>query len=98
MIRLQIQSDTKENALDIVRTAISAEIKRLEIGLHKTEKQIKRFEKEYNVSSDTFQKEFTAEDLKGKDREYIEWAGELKVRERILKDLRNLKDIQYVAQ
>ena len=98
MIKLQIQSDTKENAMDIVQTAISAEIKRLEIGLHKTEKQIERFEKKYNMSSDTFQKKVAAEDMKEGDREYIEWAGELEVRERILKDLRNLKDIQYVAQ
>ena len=35
---------------------IFAEIKRLEIGLDKTDKQIKEYETEYNVSSDTFQK------------------------------------------
>lgn len=98
MIRLQIQSDVKESALDIVRTAISAEVKRLEIGLHRTERQIERFEKEYNVSSEVFQREFAAEDMKRGDQEYIEWAGELKIRERILRDLKNLKDIQYVAQ
>lgn len=98
MIRLQIQSDAKEGALDIVQTAISAEIKRLEIGLQKTERQIERFEKEYHVSSEIFQKQFAAEDMKNGDREYIEWAGELKIREKIMRDLRNLKDIHYVAQ
>ena len=98
MIRLQIQSDIKEGVIDIVQAAISAEVKRLEIGLHRTERQIERFEKEYNVSSDIFQKEFAAEDMKKGDHEYIEWAGELKFREKILKDLNNLKGIQYVAQ
>jgi hypothetical protein len=98
MIRLQIHSDVQEGALDIVQAAISAEVKRLEIGLHRTERQLKRFEKEYNVSSEVFQREFTAEDMKKGDREYIEWAGELNVRERILRDLNNLKGIQYVAQ
>jgi len=98
MIRLQIQSDVKEGALDIVQAAISAEVKRLEIGLHRTERQLERFEKEYNVSSEVFQREFTAEDMKKGDREYIEWAGELNIRERILRDLNNLKGIQYVAQ
>ncbi|MDO8444614.1 MAG: hypothetical protein Q7T53_00675 [Deltaproteobacteria bacterium] len=98
MIRLQIQSDAKEGALDIVQAAISAEVKRLEIGLHRTERQIERFEKEYNVSSDVFQRDFAAEDMKKGDQEYIEWAGEIKVRERISRDLNNLKGIQYVAQ
>ena len=56
MIRLQIQSDAKKGALDIGQAAISAEVKRLEIGLHRTERQIERFEKEYNVSSDVFQR------------------------------------------
>jgi len=36
--------------------------------------------------------------MKKGDQEYIEWAGEIKVRERILRDLNNLKGIQYVAQ
>jgi len=80
MIRLQIQSDAKEGVLDIVQAAISSEVKRLEIGLHRTERQIERFEKEYNVSSDVFQRDFTAEDMKKGDQEYIEWAGEIKVR------------------
>lgn len=98
MIRLQIQSDAKEGALDIVQTAIFSEVKRLEIGLHRTERHIERFEKEYNVTSDVFQREFAAEDMKKGDQEYIEWAGEIKVKERIMRDLNNLKGIQYVAQ
>jgi hypothetical protein len=73
-------------------------LKRLEIGLHRTERQIERFEKEYNVSSDVFQRDFAAEDMKKGDQEFIEWAGEIKVKERILRDLNNLKGIQYVAQ
>ena len=49
MIRLQIQSDAKEGLLDIVQAGIPAEVKRLEIGLHRTERQIERFEKEYSI-------------------------------------------------
>ncbi|GAN32562.1 MAG: hypothetical protein DYG83_02330 [Candidatus Brocadia sp. AMX2] len=97
MIKLQIESDTTDNVLDIIKTAISAEIKRLEIGLCKTNEQIKKFETEYNVSSETFQKEFTAENLKKGDQEYIEWAGELKIKEKIMADLKKLKEIEYVA-
>lgn len=97
MTKLQIQSDAKDSVLDIVRGAISSEIKRLEIGMDKTNKQIKKYETEYNVSSDVFQKEFTAENLKKGDQEYIEWAGELKIREKIMADLKKLQEIEYVA-
>ncbi len=97
MIKLQIQSDTKDGVIDIVRAAISSEIKRLEIGLYKTNKQIEKYETEYNVTSEVFQKEFSAEDMRKGDQEYIEWAGELEIREKITSDLEKLKEIEYVA-
>ena len=55
------------------------------------------FENEYNISSETFLKQFSSEDMKGGDPEYISWAGELKIRERIRTDINRLKEIQYVA-
>jgi len=97
MIKLQIQSDTKDGVIDIIRAAISSEIKRLEIGLYKTNKQIEKYEIEYNVTSEVFQKEFSAEDMRKGDQEYIAWAGELKIREKIMADLKKLKEIEYVA-
>src|SRR3989304_2325361 len=42
MIKLQIQSDIKDGVIDIVRAAIYAEIKRLEIGLYKKNKQTEK--------------------------------------------------------
>ncbi|MFZ5996899.1 MAG: hypothetical protein ACOYW7_05365 [Nitrospirota bacterium] len=98
MIKLRIQSESDDRAVEIIRSAISAEIKRLEMGLQKTEKQINRFEQEYKTTSDVFLKEFTAENMKNGDREYIEWAGELKIRDRIAEDLKRLREIEYVAQ
>ena len=97
MTKLQVQSDANENALDIIKAAIAAEVKRLEIGLQKTNRQIKRFEKRYGVTSDRFQKEFTAERMEKGDEEYIRWAGELQIRARIETDLKHLKDIEFVA-
>jgi len=41
MTKLQIISD-KEGTTDIIKSAISAEIKRLEVGLNKTNKEIKK--------------------------------------------------------
>ena len=96
MVKLKIISD-KEDITDVIKSAISAEIKRLEIGLNRTNREIKSFEDEYKVSSEVFFKEIAAEDLKGGDDEYIRWAGELKIKDRILDELKKLKDIEYVA-
>ena len=96
MVKLKIVSD-KGDVTDTIKSAISSEIKRIEIGLNKTNREIKKFEDEYKISSEIFLKEFTAEDLKGGDDEYIRWVGELKIRDRILDELKKLKDIEYVA-
>ena len=97
MSKLKIISD-KEGIPDIIKSAISAEIRRLEIGLNKTNREIKKFEEEYKIPSEVFLTQLTAEDLKGEDDEYIRWAGELKIRQRILEDLEKLREIEYASK
>ena len=97
MVKLEIKSDQKGVSL-LVKSAISAEIKRIEIGLNKTEQEIEKYENKYQVDSNVFLKDFTAEDLKGDDNEYIKWTGEIKLKERILDDLSKLKNIEYVSK
>ncbi len=63
MIRVQIQSDAQESALDIIRSAITAEASRLELGLKTTERHIRAFEERYHVTSETFLRDFASEDL-----------------------------------
>lgn len=97
MTRLKIQSDSTDKALEMVKAAIVAEIRRMELGLEKTNRQISRFEKRYGISSDNFRRQFGAEDMKKGDDEYVRWAGELMIRDRIEADLKQLKDIRFVA-
>ena len=82
MIRLEIKSDF-ENAESIIRSAVCSEIKRMEIGLRRTDGEIKKFEDKYQISSDKFVREYTAEDLSGGDDEYVSWMGEIKIMRRI---------------
>lgn len=97
MVRLEIKSDV-EDIETVVKSAIHAEIKRLEIGLNKTDKEIRKFEGKYKISSDIFMKEYAAEDLDGGDDEYISWKGEVKIKERIIEELNKLKEIEYVTK
>ncbi|GBD97211.1 MAG TPA: hypothetical protein ENG83_02400 [Nitrospirae bacterium] len=96
MSKLKIISDEPDMS-GIVKSAINAEIKRLEVGLEKTNREIRKFEEKYSLSSSEFLKGTTADELQGGDEDYIRWSGELKIRERILEDLEKLKDIEYVA-
>ena len=98
MTTVKIKSDSDKITADIIKTAIQAELKRLELGLRKTQREIEKFESKYNIPSETFLKKCAAEDMKDGDSEYVAWAGELKIRERILSDITRLKEVQYVAQ
>jgi hypothetical protein len=60
-------------------------------------KRLSRFEKKYNVSSKKFIDEWSAEDLEGKDLEYVEWAGEYHLLMGLNERLNVLKSIQYVS-
>ena len=57
----------------------------------------KGLKKKYNISSDKFAAELSAEDLKGKDMEYVEWAGEYQLALRLNERLMALKSIENVT-
>ena len=97
MAKLQIISD-QDFIVPIIREAIEAKQKRVEIGVRKTEQIIRNFEKTYNISSDKFLVDCAAEDLAGGDEDYISWMGELKIREALLEELQALHAIEYIAE
>ena len=86
-----------EDTAELVKLALAAEQKRLELGLTKTNKELSKFEERYHVSSETFLSRFAAEDLEGGDEEYVQWAGELQLRDRIIQRLEKLEDVEYVS-
>jgi len=96
MVKLKIITDKDKKDMEgIIKSAISAETKRVEIGLRKTNENIKKFEKQYNITSKRFLQHYSAEDLSDGDNEYIRWVGEIEMRKRILSNLHELKAIKY---
>jgi hypothetical protein len=81
-----------------IQSAIASKMKRIELGLRKTEKEIQRFEEKYNMSSDQFLHDCTAEDLTEGDDDYVSWMGELQLRQAVLEELHLLQDIEYAVQ
>lgn len=77
----------------VIRNAIDKEISRLEKGTERSLERLKQFEERYQVSSSEFAKRFVAEDLDGKDLEYVEWMGEYRLFQQLDEDLNMLKNL-----
>ena len=83
--------------LPLVRSAVESQIVKLELALKLADKRLKPFEQKYGVVSDYFMSEMTAEDLAGGDDEYVHWAGEYQLRQRLQQKLNALRGINFRA-
>ena len=97
MADIILKSNTPAEATDILKDALAIEASRLKYSLNLAKKRMKRFETKYNISSEKFINEWSAEDLKGKDLEYVEWAGEYQLFSRLNERLAVLENIENVA-
>jgi hypothetical protein len=76
----------------LAKSAIDSEIARLELALMSARKRLLSFESKYNVTPDHFIVAMTAEDLEGGDDEYVQWAGEYRLWQRLQQKLDQLRD------
>lgn len=97
MAEIILKTDTPDKAAEVLKEALETEALRLKYSLNLAKKRLKEFEIKYNVSSEKFISEWSAEDLKGKDLEYVEWAGEYQLFSRINERLVVLNSIENVA-
>ena len=95
---LSIQDNENSiNVLHLVQSTIDAEINRLQLAIKLAKQKLLIYENKYQVSSEYFITNMTAEDLAGGDDEYIIWAGEFKLYQKLLAKQKTLQDIHYVA-
>jgi len=97
MAQIILRTNTPDEASDILKEALATEASRLKYSLNLARKRLKRFENKYNISSEKFINEWSAEDLKGKDLEYVEWAGEYHLFSRLNERLIVLESIENIA-
>jgi DNA relaxase NicK len=76
MAELILKTTQPEKAAAVIKQAIAAKIARIEYSRQQAQKRLDYFEQKYHVTSEQFINEWAAEDLEGKDMEYVEWAGE----------------------
>ncbi len=96
MAKIEIRaSDSNHEALQLVRGAIESKMARIRLGLEITQKKLAKFEAKYQVSSEKFISEMAAEDLFEGDMEYVEWAGEYRILQKLKEDLERLEAVEY---
>jgi len=79
MTEIRLKVDNPGKAAEVVVEALALEESRLQYSLELANKRLKFFEAKYGVGSERFMGEWTAEDLEGRDMEYVEWAGEYRL-------------------
>lgn len=84
-----------KTVLPLVRSAIRSEVARLELALQLARQRLEPFEQQYGVTSEYFIDHMTAEDLRGQDDEYVQWAGEYLLMQRLRAKLSQLQSLAY---
>ncbi|MBI4551395.1 MAG: hypothetical protein HY710_03955 [Candidatus Latescibacteria bacterium] len=88
-------SHEESDIVHLVKSAIEAEIARYELALEMASNRLRPFEQKYQVTSEYFIAHLTAEDLDGHDEEYVRWAGEYHLKQRLEQKLQQLREIEY---
>ena len=68
---------------------------RLRASIQRTRSHLDKFERKYDISTERFFVEMTAEDMDGGDLEYVEWAGEAKLLSGLEAELNELEHARY---
>ena len=96
MTTLTIDASTDTGAMvALIQSVIGNEIAHLELALKQARRRVAVFEQRYHVTSAHFMQSMAAEDLAGGDDEYVQWAGEYFLMQRLEEKLRSLREIEY---
>jgi hypothetical protein len=89
-VHMVIELRDREGAQTVMQ-ALEAYKTRLRASMARTRRHLTEFEAHYGVDTAHFLREMTAEDLAGRDPEYVEWAGEAKLLQGLEAELRELE-------
>ena len=84
-----------QQILALVKATLDTEMVKLELALEMAEQRLRPFEEKYQATSDDFITHLVAEDLEGGDDEYVCWAGEYRLKQKLRQKLQQLREIHY---
>ena len=97
MAEVVLKTNKPERVSEILKEALEKEKLRIKYSLDLAVNRLKKFEQKYNIPTKTFINQWSAEDLKGGDIEYVEWAGEYEFLMRLNEQMAVLKSIEHVS-
>lgn len=97
MPEIILKTEMPDKVASILVEALKTESFRLEYSMKLIKKRLSKFERKYKISSEKFINDWSAEDMEGKDMEYVEWAGEYIHSQRVNERLAALKSIEHVS-
>ena len=93
-VQMVIELREKRGAQPVLQAIESYKV-RLRASIERTRRRLDQFEQQYGVDTAYFLQEMAAEDLEGRDLEYVEWAGEAKLLEGLEAELTELEHARY---
>lgn len=75
--QVTITADAPVDLKSLIESAIRSELRMLELGLERTRQHLRKFEEQYDLTSEEFERRFNAVEL-AESLDFIEWAGEIK--------------------
>ena len=93
-VQMVIELSNQQGAQTVVN-ALENYKSRLRASIERTRQRLSEFEKQYGKTTGQFLASMTAEDLRGGDLEFVEWAGEAKLLPGLERELEELEHARY---
>ena len=96
MNQLIIEYKTQDPIRSLVENALHKEERMLEMGIKHKAELLKRYEEKYNIPSKVFFEKMENGEM-GDDFDFIGWAGEYEILQRLKLKLKNLMEIKICS-
>ena len=87
--------DRAQQLMPLVQAAVNAQGELPGPAAGVARERLLPFERKYGVTSEHFIEHMVAEDLEGGDDEYVQWAGEYRLMQRLEEKLLRLREVEY---
>lgn len=93
MTQLILRSPNNQKLLPLINDALKNESLKLRLGIERIQTELKEYEKEFSLNSETFYKQYQKGKL-GDSSEIIDWAGKFELLLDIKEEYQSLQEIE----
>lgn len=94
MTKLTLISSRQQPLKPLIEAALNNELRLLESGIQRTEKNLQSFESRYGMATEEFIKRYENDEL-NETLEFAEWIGEYRMLNRLQEKTLTLREVQF---